>query len=98
MSTNLDLERTPSPEKAGARLARKAGLPELLDALRWRWRPTLIIALLFAVGSTIYVELLPSKYDGNALLSIAPRPGVGDANVVRIIGPVSSMAGAGDDP
>ena len=87
MSTNLDLERTPSPRESRSAPGQEGGLPELLDALRWRWRPTLIIALLFAVGSTIYVELLPSKYDGDALLSIAPRPGVGDANVVRIIGP-----------
>ena len=87
MSTNLDLERTPSPRESRRAPGQEGGLPELLDALRWRWRPTLIIALLFAVGSTIYVESLPSQYDGNALLSIAPRPDVSDANVVRIIGP-----------
>jgi polysaccharide biosynthesis transport protein len=89
MSTNLDLERTPSPRESRRTLGQEGGLPELLDALRWRWRPTLIIALLFFVGSTIYVESLPSQYDGNALLSIAPRPGVSDVsgNVVRIVGP-----------
>lgn len=89
MTTNLDLERTPSPRESRRTIGQEGGLPELLDALRWRWRPTLIIALLFFVGSTIYVESLPSQYDGNALLSIAPRPGVSDVsgNVVRIVGP-----------
>ncbi|MGH2931810.1 MAG: AAA family ATPase [Gaiellaceae bacterium] len=89
MSTNLDLERTPSPRESRRAPGQEGGLPELLDALRWRWRPTLIIALLFFVGSTIYVESLPSQYDGNALLSIAPRPAVSDVsgNVVRIVGP-----------
>ena len=89
MSTNLDLERTPSPRESRRTPGQEGGLPELLDALRWRWRPTLIIALLFFVGSTIYVESLPSQYDGNALLSIAPRPAVSDVsgNVVRIVGP-----------
>jgi capsular exopolysaccharide synthesis family protein len=89
MSTNLDLERTPSPRESRRTPGQEGGLPELLDALRWRWRPTLIIALLFFIGSTIYVESLPSQYDGNALLSIAPRPEVSDVsgNVVRIVGP-----------
>jgi polysaccharide biosynthesis transport protein len=89
MRTDLDFERTPSPREGRRTIGQEGGLPELLDALRWRWRPTLIIALLFAVGSTVYVESLPSQYDGNTLLSIAPRPGVSDvsANIVRIIGP-----------
>ena len=87
MRTDLDLERTPPPRESRRSTGQEGGLPELLDALRWRWRPTIIIMLLFALGSTIYVETLPSQYDGNALLSIAPRPDVSDANVVRIIGP-----------
>ena len=87
MRTDLDLERTPPPREGRRSAAQEGGLPELLDALRWRWRPTLIIALLFFLGSTLYVESLPSEYDGSALLSIAPRPDVNDANVVRIIGP-----------
>ena len=89
MRTDLDLDRTPTPREGRRYVGPEGGLPELLDALRWRWRPMLIIAALFTAGSTFYVESLPSKYDGNTLLSIAPRPGVSDvsANIVRIVGP-----------
>jgi succinoglycan biosynthesis transport protein ExoP len=89
MRTELDLDRTPTPREGRRYAGPEGGLPELLDALRWRWRPMLLIAALFTVGSTVYVESLPSKYDGNTLVAIAPRPGVSDvsANIVRIIGP-----------
>jgi polysaccharide biosynthesis transport protein len=89
MRTDLDFERTPTPRESRRALGPEGGLPELLDAVRWRWKTTVLIALLFAAGSAVYVESLPSKYDGNALLSIAPRPNVADvsANSVRVIGP-----------
>jgi len=89
MRTELDLDRTPTPREGRRYVGPEGGLPELLDALRWRWRPMLLIAVLFTLGSAFYVESLPSKYDGNTLLSIAPRPGISDvsANIVRIIGP-----------
>jgi capsular exopolysaccharide synthesis family protein len=89
MRTELDLDRTPPPREGRRHVGPEGGLPELLDALRWRWRPMLLIAVLFALGSTVYVESLPPEYDGNALLSIAPRPTASDAsgNVVRVVGP-----------
>ena len=70
-------------------MARKAGSPSCSTPCAGAGARPLIIALLFALGSTIYVESLPSQYDGNALLSIAPRPEVSDVsgNVVRIVGP-----------
>ena len=73
-------QRTPSGE---------GNLPELLEALKWRWKPILLIAGLFTLGATIYVESLASQYDGKAIVSIAPRPNAdqSDANVVRVVGP-----------
>ena len=84
--SDLSIERS---RRERRNVAQEGGLPELLDALRWRWKPTVLIAALFTLGATIYVESLPSQYDGNALLSIAPRPAVSDVsgNVVRIVGP-----------
>jgi capsular exopolysaccharide synthesis family protein len=69
--------------------AADGGLPALIDALRWRWKPVLLIAALFTLGATIYVESLPSQYDGETILSIAPRAGAerSDANIVRVVGP-----------
>jgi polysaccharide biosynthesis transport protein len=67
----------------------EGGLPDLLEALRWRWKATLIAALLFTVGATVYVESLPSKYDGEALVAVGPRPNVpsAGADTVRVVAP-----------
>ena len=81
--SDLSLERS-RRERRNA--TQEGGLPELLDALRWRWKPMALIALLFTLGATIYVETLPSQYDGKALLSIGPRLGQ-DSSVVRVVGP-----------
>src|SRR3954447_4163477 len=81
--SELSIERS-RRERRNA--AQEGGLPELLDALRWRWKPTVLIALLFTLGATLYVESLPSQYDGKALLSIGPRRGQ-DSSVVRVVGP-----------
>src|ERR1700693_4025189 len=83
--TELSLERS---RREGRRsLMQEGGLPELLDALRWRWKPTLLIAVLFTVGSALYVESLAAHYDGKALLSIGLRdPGLG-TDAVRVVGP-----------
>jgi len=65
------------------------GLPDLLDALRWRWRPAVLIAAAVFAGSYLYIRALPSKYDGVAVVSIAPRadaPNSG-SDVVRVIAP-----------
>jgi tyrosine-protein kinase len=76
--------------REGRRTSLQEGtLPELLEALRWRWKPILLIAALFTLGATIYVESLPAQYDGEAIVAIAPRAEVAsaDANTVRIVGP-----------
>lgn len=67
----------------------EAGLPQLLEALRWRWKPTVLIALVFTVAATIYVESLPAEYDGEALVAIGPRPEVpsAGADTVRVVAP-----------
>jgi succinoglycan biosynthesis transport protein ExoP len=79
----------PPRESGRRRLAQEGGLPELIDALRWRWKAMLIIAALFAIGATIYVESLPSQYDGKALVAISPRanaPAAG-SDTVRVLAP-----------
>jgi polysaccharide biosynthesis transport protein len=85
--TDLGTER---PSREGRRgLIQEGGLPELFDALRWRWRPTALIALVFTLGATIYVESLQSEYDGEALVAVQPRPNVTGAGAddVRVIAP-----------
>ena len=69
--------------------ARERGLPELVDAIRWRWKPALLVALAFFVAATLYVESLPSQYDGTALVAIGPRPDVPSAgsDIVRVVAP-----------
>ena len=81
---DLSSERSRRESRRG--LSQEGGLPELLDALRWRWKPTLLIAFLFTLGATLYVESLPSQYDGKALVSIGPRADQ-DSSVVRVVGP-----------
>jgi uncharacterized protein involved in exopolysaccharide biosynthesis len=87
MQTEQDVgfDRSPRPGRRG--VSSEGGLPELLDAVRWRWLPTLAIALLFTAGATAFVEHLPSKYDGKALVSVEPRPQNDDSNLVRVVGP-----------
>src|SRR5580765_1996058 len=83
--TDLSLQR---PKRDRKSVLQEGGLPELLDALRWRWKPTVLIAVLFTLGAALYVESLPPQYDGKAVLSIAPRPaGSGDSSIVRVVGP-----------
>jgi capsular exopolysaccharide synthesis family protein len=86
MQTESDL-RVERSRRDSRRLIQEGGLPELLDAVRWRWKPTLLIAVLFTVGATLYVESLPAQYDGKAVLAIGPRdPAIGPESV-RVIGP-----------
>ena len=84
--TDLGTERTQRESRRG--LIQEGGLPELVDAVRWRWRPTVLIALLFMVGATLYVETLPSQYDGKTLVAVGPRAGSGaGSDDVRVIAP-----------
>jgi succinoglycan biosynthesis transport protein ExoP len=85
--TDLGSERPSRDSRRG--LIQEGGLPELFDALRWRWRPTALIALIFFLGATIYVETLQAQYDGEALVAVGPRPHVptAGADTVRVIAP-----------
>jgi len=64
------------------------GLPDLVDALRWRWKPAAVIALCIFVGALLYIQKLPSEYDGKAIISISPRVGTAaGADTVRVEAP-----------
>jgi succinoglycan biosynthesis transport protein ExoP len=88
-TTDLRPERPIREGSSSRGLAQEGGLPELFDAIRWRWRPTTLIALLFFLGATIYVERLPSQYDGTALIAISPDPSSPNsgADTVRVGAP-----------
>jgi len=73
-ATDLRPDRPIREGSSSRSLHQEGGLPELFDAIRWRWRPTTLIALLFFLGATIYVERLPSQYDGTALIAVSPDP------------------------
>src|SRR5918999_5778437 len=84
--TDLEERQLRGPRRP---FAPEEGLPQLLDALRWRWKQALVVAALFTVGAALYVESLPAQYDGKALLAISPRPSApsASADTVRVIGP-----------
>ena len=49
----------------------------------------MLIAVLFTLGATVYVESLPSQYDGKAVVAISPRanaPAAG-SDTVRVLAP-----------
>jgi succinoglycan biosynthesis transport protein ExoP len=75
-------------DRRGARLSEGA-LPALLDAVRWRWKSILLLAVLFTAGASFYVESLPSQYDGTALVAVGPRPDVPNAtgDATRVVSP-----------
>lgn len=64
-------------------------MAELVSVLRWRWKPALVYALLFMLGTVLVVRSLPSEYDGTTLISISPRPSVPSAtsDTVRVVAP-----------
>ena len=70
-------------------MAQTEGLPELLDAIRWRWKLIALIALSVFIGGTVYVENLPNEYEGEAIVAFAPRPDVETAgpDSVRVLVP-----------
>jgi capsular exopolysaccharide synthesis family protein len=67
-------------------VAQETGLPELLDTLRWRWHVVAIIAVAFLVGAIVYAQGLPLQYEGQAITTFAPRPGV-DSGAATILLP-----------
>ena len=67
-------------------VADQPGLPELVDALRWRWKLTALIALGIFAGAVLYVSTLPPVYEGKATVALTPKDDV-DTDIVRIVGP-----------
>jgi capsular exopolysaccharide synthesis family protein len=49
------------------------GLPDMFDAVRRRWLLTLLIALPIMIGVVGYVQTLPAKYQGKAVVALDPR-------------------------
>jgi tyrosine-protein kinase len=65
------------------------GLPELLDAIRWRWKLAVLIAVPIFLGALIYAQALPAQYDGVAIVSIAPEPDQPNTSgdLIRVLAP-----------
>lgn len=64
------------------------GLLELLDALRWRWRLAALITLGVVMGAIFYVQGLPSEYQAETVVALAPRAEAGaGADTVRVVAP-----------
>jgi capsular exopolysaccharide synthesis family protein len=64
------------------------GLPDLVDALRWRWKPAVLIAACIFAGAFLYISKLPAQYDAQAVIAINPRPGtLAGADTVRVGAP-----------
>lgn len=64
------------------------GLLELLDALRWRWRLAALITLGVVTGAVFYVQGLPSEYQSETVIALAPRPETGaGADTVQVVAP-----------
>ena len=69
-------------------MIQERALPDLLDAVRRRWKVTFIVALFVAAGAAYYVESLPNQYEATALVALSPRTRVGaTADTVRVVGP-----------
>jgi capsular exopolysaccharide synthesis family protein len=87
-STIPEFRGDAATEEARQGLLQERALPELVDALRWRWKPAFAVMLFFTLGATLYIESLPSQYDGKALVAIGPRAsGNADADNVRVAAP-----------
>ncbi len=64
------------------------GLPELLDALRWRWKLLLLFVAPLVIGVAAYAQRLPDQYQGEAVVAIAPPPNSSvSTDIVTIVGP-----------
>ena len=68
-------------------MAQEGQLPDLLEALRWRWKLAAVIAAAVFLGAFFYVEALPSDYTGEAIVAISPKETDTSADVVRITAP-----------
>ena len=66
------------------RRGQQARPADLLDALRWRWKIALGVAVCVVVGGVAFAETQPAEYDGVAVVSFTPRPGIG-SDVIRVV-------------
>jgi succinoglycan biosynthesis transport protein ExoP len=85
----LDPIMTTGQEPAGAWVrpvgrGQQARPADLLDALRWRWKIALGVAVCVVVGGVAFAETQPAEYDGVAVVSFTPRPGIG-SDVIRVV-------------
>jgi capsular exopolysaccharide synthesis family protein len=86
------------------------GLPEVIDALRWRWKLALLIAVPILAGAALYAERLPPEYEGRSIVAVEPKSSTASPDLVRILAPkfvayISAPAtverlapGLGEDP
>lgn len=64
----------------------REGLPEVVDAVRRRWRLAVLVAVPMLIGIVGYAESLPSEYDGEAVVAFAPRQDIG-SETLRLVLP-----------
>ena len=55
-------------------MADEGSIPELIDALRWRWKLVVLFAIPLLAGVVFYAESLPLEWEGEAIITVAPRP------------------------
>jgi Mrp family chromosome partitioning ATPase/capsular polysaccharide biosynthesis protein len=62
-------------------------LLQLVDTVRRRWVPLLLITLVILAGTIWYAETRPDEYQASAIVSVTPRPDKGGADLVRVGAP-----------
>lgn len=63
------------------------GLLELVAVIRRRWAPLLLVCVVVFGGAIRYAETRHDQYEAFAIVSVAPRPRAGGADLVRIGAP-----------
>lgn len=56
---------------------RETGLPDLLDAVRRRWRLGALVFVAILVGAFAYAHVLPRAYTAKTIVALTPRPNAG---------------------
>lgn len=62
-------------------------LPEILDAIRWRWKLVLLIAVPLTLAATFYAESLPAEFESESIVSVSPRTEEVSPTQVTVGGP-----------
>ena len=65
------------------------GLPELIDALRWRWKLLLLVIVPIVAGAAFYAQRLPDQFQGQAVVAVSPNPNGSSSasDIVTVVGP-----------